>query len=123
LTGAARVALGAEIQALFTRRDDLAAGLLAAAVETDDPLWRMPLWAAYRPLIEGRISDLVNMAPGPFGGAINAALFLAEFVPASIPWVHLDIFAGNVRARPGRPEGGEATGLQALYAWLRGRYG
>lgn len=74
-------------------------------------------------LIDGKCADLVNVAQGPFAGSIIGALYLAEFVSASTRWAHLDIMAANVSARPGRPEGGEATGLRALYAYVRTRYG
>ncbi|MCI3181346.1 leucyl aminopeptidase [Caulobacter sp. CCUG 60055] len=123
LTGAARMALGTEIQAVFCEDDGLAAGLVAAGEAVDDPLWRLPLWRPYRKLLDSKVADLQNMASTLLGGAIAAAVFLAEFVPAGTPWIHLDINAANADARPGRPEGGEATGLRALYAFLRARYG
>jgi leucyl aminopeptidase len=123
LTGAARVALGPDLVALFCDDDAVASGLLEAGKATGDPLWRMPLWHPYRERIEGKISDLNNVAHGPHAGAIIAALYLAEFVSPSTKWAHLDMFATNLKARPGRPEGGEATGLRALYAFIRRRYG
>ena len=123
LTGAARIALGTELQALYCRDDALADSLVAASAAVDDPLWRMPLWRPYRKLMEGKISDLTNIADTPFGGSVTAAIFLADFVRDATSWIHLDIFAGNAKSRPGRPEGGEATGLRALYSFLRARYG
>jgi leucyl aminopeptidase len=123
LTGAARVALGAQLQALFCDDDIAASELQAAGAQAGDPLWRLPIWRPYRKDIEGQWSDLTNVSGGPHGGAIVAAVYLAEFVQRARTWVHLDVNAGNDKARPGRPEGGEATGLQALYRWIRTRYG
>jgi len=122
LTGAARVALGAELQALYCDDDSVANGLLKAGAEVEDPLWRMPLWRPYRKELEGKCADLNNVAKGTFAGSIIGALYLAEFVAPTTRWVHLDIMAANQSSRPGRPEGGEATGLRALYAYIRRRY-
>jgi leucyl aminopeptidase len=122
LTGAARVALGAELQALYCDDEAVAGGMLRAGAEVGDPLWRMPLWRPYRKEIEGKCADLNNVAQGQFGGSIIAALYLAEFVSQAKAWAHLDVFASNKTSRAGRPEGGEATGLRALYAYLRRRY-
>jgi leucyl aminopeptidase len=123
LTGAARVALGPELAALFANDEPLAAGLLAAAAAEDDPMWRMPLWPPYRRMLDSKIADLNNVSEGPHAGALTAALYLQEFVPADIAWAHLDAMAWNPQSRPGRPEGGEATALRALYAYLAGRFG
>jgi leucyl aminopeptidase len=123
LTGAARVALGPELPALFCNDDDLAARLLASGSEEDDPLWRMPLWRGYRRLLDGKAADLNNVSDGPHAGAITAALYLQEFVEPGIPWAHIDVMAWNTRTRPGRPEGGEAQTLRALYAHIAGRFG
>jgi leucyl aminopeptidase len=123
LTGAARVALGPELPALFCNDDTLAAALLASGAAEDDPLWRMPLWRGYRRLLDSKIADLNNVSDGPQGGAITAALYLQEFVEPGIPWAHLDVMAWNNRARPGRPEGAEAQTLRALYGHIAGRFG
>jgi leucyl aminopeptidase len=123
LTGAARVALGPEVQALFCNDDALADAILRASVDVADPVWRMPLWKPYRRMIDSKIADFNNVADGPYAGSIIGALYLAEFVRESTPWAHLDIMASNTRARPGRPEGGEATGLRALYRMIRQRFG
>jgi leucyl aminopeptidase len=122
LTGAARVALGPELQALFCDDDEVASGMLKTGADVGDPLWRMPIWRPYRKELEGKCADLNNVAKGAFAGSIMGALYLAEFVSAATRWAHLDIMASNPSARPGRPEGGEATGLRALYAYIRGRY-
>jgi leucyl aminopeptidase len=123
LTGAARVALGPELQALFCDDDEVAEGLLRAGQAVGDPLWRMPLWRPYRKLIDSNCADLNNVAKGNFAGSIIGALYLAEFVSPSTRWAHLDIMASNPTAKPGRPEGGEATGMRALHAYIRQRYG
>ena len=123
LTGAARVALGAQLPALFTR--DLALGreLVDAGLALQDPLWHMPLWADYHRSIESDIADIVNTGRNGLGGAITAALFLADFVPESLPWLHLDLFAWNDTPRPGRPVGGEAQTLRTLLQHLEHRFG
>ncbi len=119
LTGAARVALGTEVPALFCNHEPLARAALAAADSQDDPLWRLPLHQPYRRLLDSKVADLCNIPSSGFGGAITAALFLERFVPDSVPWIHVDLMAWTPSARPGRPEGGEAQGLRALFALLR----
>jgi len=122
LTGAAKIALGPEVQALFCDDDEAASGLQAAGAAVGDPLWRMPIWRPYRKQIDGKCADLNNFSASPLAGSIIGALYLAEFVSGAGNWAHLDIMAANLTARPGRPEGGEATGLRALYSYIRGRY-
>ncbi|MBL8659152.1 MAG: leucyl aminopeptidase family protein [Rhodospirillales bacterium] len=122
LTGAARVALGPELPAVFSTDDALADMLLAQGRAHDDPLWRLPLWRPYRRLIDGKTADLTNAPDSPFAGAITAALFLSEFVTPVTAWIHIDTMAWNTAARPGRPEGGEASGLRALYALIGEKY-
>jgi leucyl aminopeptidase len=123
LTGAARVALGPDLPATFTNDDDLAVSSLAAGVATDDPLWRMPLHAGYEEMLKSDIADLNNSPDGGFAGAITAALFLQRFVPEGTPWLHLDTFAWRPSAKPGRPKGGAALGLRAVWAMLQERFG
>jgi len=122
LTGAARVALGADLQALFANDDTLASELLAAAEAEADPMWRMPLYDPYKDLLKSDVADLVNAAEGPFGGAITAALFLKEFAPEKAQWAHFDIFCWNGSAKPGRPKGAEAVSLRATWKVLKDRY-
>jgi leucyl aminopeptidase len=122
LTGAARVALGPDLPALFTPDDQLADDLLAAGRAAFDPLWRLPLHAPYREMLDTPIADLNNAPPGGYAGAITAALFLKEFVAETGAWAHLDIFAWNPKDRPGRPKGGEATALRALLALILARF-
>ncbi len=123
LTGAARVALGTELPALFSNDDRLAADAVAKGTAAADPVWHMPLWKPYRRLIEGKTADITNNPETPQGGAITAALFLAEFVGDRIPWAHLDVMAWNTSSRPGRPEGGEAMGMRAFFEVIAGRFG
>jgi leucyl aminopeptidase len=113
LTGAARVALGPDLPALFSNDDALAEALLEAGEAVADPLWRLPLHKGYAGWLDSPIADLNNVASKPMAGAIIAGLFLQRFVPDDIPWGHLDLYAWNDTTRPGRPEGGEATGLRA----------
>jgi len=87
-----------------------------------DPRWHMPLRDPYHAGIESDIADIVNTGRNKMAGAITAALFLQDFVPAELPWLHLDIFAWNDSARPGRPVGGEAQALRTLLAWLEARF-
>ncbi|MGE0254944.1 MAG: M17 family metallopeptidase [Alphaproteobacteria bacterium] len=123
LTGAARVAVGTGLGALFCNDDRLAADFAAAGEAAGDPVWRLPLHQPYRRLIDSKVADLRSTSEGPFGGGITAALFLESFVGAGIPWAHLDIFAWNTGSRPGRPEGGEATGLFAAWGVVEQRFG
>jgi leucyl aminopeptidase len=123
LTGAARVALGPELPALFCNDDGLANALISAGQAEDDPMWRLPLYKPYRRMIDSKVADLNNVSDGPQGGAITAALYLNEFVAPKVPWAHLDVMAWNQRSRPGRPEGAEAQTLRAVYAHVAGRFG
>ncbi|HEY5608224.1 MAG TPA: leucyl aminopeptidase family protein [Alphaproteobacteria bacterium] len=123
LTGAARVAVGAELVALFANDDRLAGELLRHGSAEGDPMWRMPLWKGYRAMIDSKVADVNNVSDGPQAGAITAALYLNEFVSAATPWAHLDLYAWNDRARPGRPQGGEAQAIRAVYAMIAERFG
>jgi leucyl aminopeptidase len=123
LTGAARVALGPDLPALFANNDSLAADLLSAGQAVDDPVWRMPLWKGYHELFASDVADFSNASESPFAGAVTAALFLAKFVPDTLPWAHLDTFAWRPTAKPGRLKGGEALGLRAAWSMLQARYG
>jgi leucyl aminopeptidase len=123
LTGAARVALGTELPAMFCNDDALANGILQRGVAGNDPVWRRPLHAPYNELIKSKVADVLNAGTTPFGGAITAALFLDHFVGDGIPWAHFDVMAWNVAAKPGRPEGGEAMGLRAVFGYLSDRFG
>ena len=122
LTGAARVAVGTELAATFTDDDALAADLARFSAAENDPLWRLPLWQPYRKLIDSKVADINNAGEGRFGGAVTAALFLKDFVEKAKSWVHFDLYAWNDKPRPGRPVGGEAFAIRALFALLSERY-
>ena len=127
LTGAARVALGPDLAALFTRQDDTAEALLAGGTACDDPVWRLPLHAPYAEYLKSDIADINNAHGNPYAGASVAAVFLDRFVGnrkdgSPIDWAHFDTFAWRPFAKPGRPKGGEALGLRAAWHMLRERY-
>ena len=121
LTGAARVALGTELPALFCNNDTLADELLKAGEKVADPMWRMPLYRPYRRLLDSPVADINNVSSGAFGGAINAAVYLQEFVPDDVPWAHIDMLTWNLTSRPGRPEGGEARAARAIFTAIEQR--
>ena len=122
LTGAARVALGPELPALFTPDDAVARELVDIAAQQGDPVWRMPLWSAYDDELSSKIADVNNVSSSSFSGAIFGALFLQRFVTEARTWVHLDLYAWNGKERPGRPVGAEPQTVRALYAFLKHRY-
>ena len=123
LTGAARIAVGTDIAALFTNSDALAADLMDASQKTQDAVWRLPLFAAYKDQLKSYIADMTNCGTTSYGGAIVAALFLQQFISKSIPWVHFDVMAWNLSSKPGKPEGGEALGFRTVAEYLLRRYG
>ncbi|WP_270936903.1 leucyl aminopeptidase family protein, partial [Falsiroseomonas oryzae] len=114
LTGAARVALGPDLPALFCDDAEVVAALLRAGTETHDPLWNLPLQKNYISWLDSSIADLNNVATKPMAGAIVAALFLRRFVPDGTRWAHVDLYAWNDQSRPGRPEGGEIQAARAI---------
>ena len=122
LTGAARIALGPDLPALFVNDDALAADLQSAAKTVADPVWRMPLWDGYADMLKSDLADLANAADSPMAGSVIAALFLKRFVPDGVAWAHFDTFAWRPSAKPGRPKGGDALGLRAAFAMLEARY-
>lgn len=123
LTGAARVALGPDLPALFGNRDPITQAVLAAGQSVHDPLWQLPLWRPYRRMLDSHIADWANSGSSRQAGAVTAALYLERFVPDATPWLHLDTYAWNDADRPGRPRGGEAMGMRACFAFLQQRYG
>ena len=123
LTGAARVALGPDLPALMTRRDETADELLTAGLAADDPCWRLPLPESYREYLKSDIADLNNSGTNGYAGASVAGLFLDRFAPEGVDWAHFDTFAWRPAAKPGRPKGGDALGLRAAWGMLKGRYG
>lgn len=119
LTGAARVALGPDVPPFFTDDEDLADEIADASIETDDPLWRLPLYAGYEKNIRAQIADLTNAPAGGMAGAITAALFLKRFVSNCRSWVHFDIYGWAQAERPHSQVGGEAQAIRALYHHIR----
>jgi len=122
LTGAARVALGPDLPALFARRDETAEAFLAAGKAHDDPAWRLPLPESYREYLASDVADMANSAANPFAGASVAGLFLDRFVGEGIDWVHFDTFAWTPAPKPGRARGGRGLGLRAAWHAIRARY-
>lgn len=122
LTGAARVALGTDIPPFFTDDDGLAAAIDACSRREADPVWRLPLWTPYMDDLKSDVADTANCSSSGFAGCITAALFLKKFVRRTANWIHMDVYAWNRSTRPGRPTGGEAQGLRAIYRMLEDRY-
>ena len=122
LTGAARVALGPDLPALYSTDDGTTAGLVAAGMAAEDPLWPMPLWHNYDSQMSSKIADVNNAGSGGYAGSVTAALFLKRFVKHAGAWVHLDIFGWAPEARLGRPVGATDQGIRAVYGYLRQRY-
>jgi leucyl aminopeptidase len=122
LTGAARIALGTDLPAVFSNHDDIVSEVIKQSQKTNDPIWRLPLFAPYRESLNSPIADINNHSPDGYAGAIMAALFLQEFVPSDIPWLHFDLMGWNLRSRPGRPQGGEAMALRGLFSYLEERF-
>lgn len=123
LTGAARVAVGTEVPAFFCNEPTTAEAFIAAGHQTDDPVWQLPLYEPYRGMLDSTVADINNISNAPYGGAITAALFLQTFTQPSIPWIHVDFMAYNLRSLPGRPEGGDAMGMRALFELIQARFG
>ena len=108
---------------MFCNDDNWAEALLRSGRSQHDPLWRLPLWAPYDQWLDSAVADLNNVSLKPHAGAIVAALFLQRFVTPGTSWAHCDLYAWNDQASPGHPEGGEAYGMRALFAAIKGRIG
>ena len=122
LTGACRVALGTELPGFFSTDAQVSSELMLAGENSQDPVWQLPLHQPYRDMLKSDVADLSNCAPSGFGGAITAALYLKEFVTDGTPWLHFDVMAWNNRSLPGRPVGGEAMGMRAVFELLKTKY-
>jgi leucyl aminopeptidase len=122
LTGACRVALGTELPGFFSTERDVANAIMDSGMQVNDPVWQLPLFEQYTPFLKSDVADMTNCSSTPFGGAITAALYLKEFVEPNTPWVHFDVMAWNLRALPGRPTGGEALGIRAVFTYLQNRF-
>jgi leucyl aminopeptidase len=123
LTGAARVALGPELPALYGTRQETLERLVQHGRRVADPLWPMPLWTGYDDDIASKVADVNNASASTFAGSIIAALYLRRFVTRTTDWVHVDLYAWNPRERPGRPVGAEAQAVRAMFAMMSERYG
>lgn len=121
LTGAQRVALGTDIPSFFTNQESITAPLLAASQRVSDMAWPLPLHQPYKDELKSDIADLVNSASSPYGGAITAALYLESFVDDT-PWIHFDVMAWNRKKLTGKPTGGEAMGMRAMFEFLKEKY-
>lgn len=121
LTGAARVAVGTEIAAMFCNNEQEAQALTHIAQTVQDPIWPLPLYQPYRKMLDSSIADISNDPASGLGGAITAALFLQQFIDDRT-WIHFDMMAWNLSSKPGRPEGGEAMAIRGLLAYLRAHY-
>lgn len=116
LTGACHVALGDKIAGAWSNDEEALDAVLAAAARAGERVWPMPLPDDYRKNIDSDIADMKNTGPR-YGGAINAALLLKEFV-GETPWVHLDI-AGPARWPEDehyQTKGGSGFGVRTLVA-------
>jgi leucyl aminopeptidase len=122
LTGAARVALGPDLPAMFCNDDGWADTLLRNGQNQHDPLWRLPLWSGYDRWLDSSVADLNNVSSKPHAGAITAALFLQRFVTPGVAWAHFDLYAWNDQTAPGHPEGGEAYAMRAAFAGVVERF-
>lgn len=122
LTGACRVALGTELPGFFSTDRDVANAIMDSGMQVNDPVWQLPLFEQYRPFLKSDVADMTNCSSTPFGGAITAALYLKEFVEPNTPWIHFDVMAWNLRSLPGRPAGGEALGIRAVFTYLQNRF-
>jgi leucyl aminopeptidase len=108
---------------VFSNRPELGDDLLAISRREHDLVWPMPIWPGYASYLDSAVADLGNAGTSRHAGAIVAALYLNRFVPDTVPWLHLDLYAWNDTDRPGRPKGGEAQGLRAVFRFLGDRYG
>lgn len=122
LTGAARIAVGTDLAAMFSNDDRLADEIMQKSALTDDPIWRLPLFTKYNSMLDSNVADIANCSKTGYGGAITAALFLEKFVNAKTPWLHFDVMAWNLSDKPGKPSGGEAMGIFAVGEYLRDKF-
>jgi leucyl aminopeptidase len=118
LTGAARTAVGTEISALFCNQDDIAQQFVGLGMQCNDFIWQLPLYEPYQSMLDSNVADMTNSTSSPYAGAITAALFLKRFIHDEVSWGHFDLMAWNIGSKPGRPEGGEAMGMIAVFEYF-----
>jgi leucyl aminopeptidase len=121
LTGACVVALGEQVAGLFGNNSKLNEKILKASKNEGEQIWNMPLVDDYQDLLKSQIADLANVTKSKWGGAITGALFLKEFIPKDIPWVHLDIAGPSWEERgeiPYIPKGGTGFGVRSIIRFL-----
>lgn len=123
LTGAARVALGPDLPPFFTDNAKLAEQVASAAQSQMDPLWQLPLWPAYKPMLKSKIADANHISAGGFAGCITAALFLQKFVNPKTNWAHFDVYGWAPSNKPWVNVGGEAQAIRALFSVIKTNYG
>lgn len=119
LTGAARVALGEDLPALYAQPQSFADALLTASKKVNDPLWQMPLAPQYKDKLKSEIADMTNCSDSPYGGSITAALFLQAFVTPETNWAHVDVAAWHFKPKAGRPLGADAFGIRAMFECIK----
>lgn len=126
LTGAARVALGPDLPALFCTDSAWTDALLQAGRDVADPMWPLPLFGGYDEWLNSHVADLNNVSGKSHAGAIVAALYMQRFIVAGLArgmvWAHFDTYAWNDNDRPGRPEGGEAMAVRAIFSAIKKRF-
>src|SRR3990167_6549798 len=120
LTGAGRVALGEDIPAFFSNYQPLANQVMKAAEKVNDPIWQLPLVESYRDKLKSEIADMTScVESSPYGGCITAALFLESFVENNVKWLHFDTCAWHFKPKSGRPIGGDAFGIRAVFELIK----
>ncbi len=122
LTGAARTALGPDLPPFYSDDDEFSGALAKASNQVADPLWRMPLWPGYESWLDSKVADVNHIADAPMAGSITAALFLKRFISNVTTWAHFDIYAWNLKSKPGQAVGGEAQAIRALFQYLQSRF-
>ena len=122
LTGAARIALGTELPAIFSNNKSISKKIIDIGTDLEDPLWELPLHEPYNSFLDINNGLISNIGSSSFGGAITAALFLSRFIQNNKNWIHIDLMGWNLNSKPGRPKGGEAMTLRTLFEFLSREY-
>ncbi|MBI5613378.1 leucyl aminopeptidase [Candidatus Gottesmanbacteria bacterium] len=121
LTGACMVALGEEVSGMFTNDTQLGQNLKSAADNSGEAIWELPLVEEYEEELKSNVADIKNVGSTRYGGAINGALFLKEFVDDGISWAHLDIAGPSFSEKdtPLVPKGASGVGVRLLLEFLK----